>query len=427
MKTTCSRALFGRAKKILPGGVNSPVRAFRSVGGVPLFLEKGRGPYVHDADGNRFVDFIGSWGPLILGHTHPAVVKAIARAAASGSSFGAPTAGETELAEEIRRALPSMEKIRLVSSGTEAVMSAVRVARGFTKRDLVMKFDGGYHGHADGFLSKGGSGLATLGIPASGGVPAAVARLTLTARYNDLASVRAHFRKHGRKIAAIVVEPVAGNMGVVPPAPGFLEGLRRECDRWGTVLLFDEVMTGFRVAWGSAQGLFGVKPDLTTLGKIVGGGMPLAAYGGRRDIMALIAPDGPVYQAGTLSGNPCAVAAGLATLRELRRTNPYPALAKSTRALGEAFLGAAKRHGIPLVVNAVGSMTTAFFQPGPVTDWDSAARSDTKRYAAFFHAMLERGVMLAPSQYEAAFVSASHSPSVMSAVARAAEGAFSTL
>jgi glutamate-1-semialdehyde 2,1-aminomutase len=423
MITRNSRALLARARRVLPGGVNSPVRAFRSVGGVPRFLVRGRGPYVWDADGNRYADFVGSWGPLVLGHAHPKVVAAIAHAARNGSTFGAPTAAETRLAELIRDAVPSMQKLRLVSSGTEAVMSAVRVARGFTKRDLVLKFEGGYHGHADGFLAKGGSGLATLGIPASGGVPRAVAGLTLTARYNDLASVERHFRKRGRAIAAVVVEPVAGNMGVVLPAPGFLEGLRRLCDRWDALLVFDEVITGFRVGWGGAQGLYGVRPDLTTLGKIAGGGLPLAAYGGRADALSLVAPDGPVYQAGTLSGNPCAVAAGLATLRELRRLNPWREMARSMRLFGEGLEDAARAARVPLQVNAVGSMATAFFADTPVTDWDSASRSDTKRYASFFHAMLDRGVMLAPSQFEAAFVSAAHGEGLVERAVRAARRA----
>jgi glutamate-1-semialdehyde 2,1-aminomutase len=420
MKTPVSAALFARARRILPGGVNSPVRAFRSVGGTPRFLARGKGPHVWDADGNRYVDFVGSWGPLILGHAHPKVVRAIARAAANGSTFGAPTAAETVLAEEIRLSMPSMEKLRLVSSGTEAVMSAVRVARGFTKRDIVVQFEGGYHGHSDGFLSKGGSGLATFGIPASAGVPKAVAALTMTTRYNFLAGVEALFRKHGRKIAAVVVEPVAGNIGVIPPEPGFLPGLRRLCDRWGALLIFDEVITGFRVSIGGAQSLFGVRPDLTTLGKIVGGGLPLAAYGGRADVMALVAPDGPVYQAGTLSGNPCAVAAGIATIRMLRRKGLYRDLAKKMRAFGDALGDAARSAKVPLVVNSVGSMATAFFQEGPVTDWPSASRSDTKRYSRFFHAMLDRGVMLAPSQYEAAFISATHTDRILEDVARAA-------
>lgn len=424
MKTTTSAALFARARRILPGGVNSPVRAFRSVGGTPRFLVRGKGPHVWDADGNRYVDFVGSWGPLILGHAHPRIAAAVARAAKNGSTFGAPTPAETELAEEIRLSMPSMEKIRLVSSGTEAVMSAVRVARGFTKRDLVVKFDGGYHGHSDGFLSKGGSGLATLGIPASGGVPAAVAALALTAKYNDLDGVDAIFRRHGKKIAAVVVEPVAGNMGVVPPEPGFLEGLRRLCTRHGALLIFDEVITGFRVAIGGAQALFGVRPDLTTIGKIIGGGLPLAAYGGRADVMALIAPDGPVYQAGTLSGNPCAVAAGLATIRLLRRKGLYRELAVRMREFGDALGDASRAARVPLTINSVGSMATAFFQDGPVTDWDSAAKCDTKRYARFFHAMLNRGVMLAPSQFEAAFVSAAHGPRDLEHAARAAREAF---
>lgn len=427
MKTRTSEALFARARRILPGGVNSPVRAFRSVGGAPRFIARGKGAHVWDEDGNRYTDFVGSWGPLILGHAHPKVVAAIARAASNGSTFGAPTAAETVLAEEIRLSMPSMQKIRLVSSGTEAVMSAVRVARGFTKRDLVVKFDGGYHGHSDGFLSKGGSGLATLGIPASGGVPKAVAALALTAKYNDLDGVEALFRKHGKKIAAIVVEPVAGNMGVVAPESGFLEGLRRVCDKYDSLLLFDEVITGFRVAIGGAQSLYGVRPDLTTLGKIIGGGLPLAAYGGRADIMGLIAPDGPVYQAGTLSGNPCAVAAGIATIRLLRRKGLYRDLATRMREFGDAIGDAAKSARIPLVINSVGSMATAFFQDGPVTDWDSAARSDTKRYARYFHAMLDRGVMLAPSQFEAAFVSAAHDGKTLDEAARVARSVFARL
>ncbi|MCE9583352.1 MAG: glutamate-1-semialdehyde 2,1-aminomutase, partial [Planctomycetes bacterium] len=395
-------------------------RAFRSVGGTPRFIVRGKGPFVWDADGNRYTDFVGSWGPLILGHAPAPVVRAIANSAKRGTTFGAPTPAETDLAEEIRRAVPSMQKIRLVSSGTEAVMSAVRVARGFTKRDLILKFDGGYHGHSDGFLSKGGSGLATLGIPASGGVPAPIAALALTARYNDLKSVEALFRKHGKRIAAIVVEPVAGNMGVVTPAPGFLEGLRRACDKWDALLLFDEVISGFRVAYGGAQALYRVRPDLTTLGKIVGGGLPLAAYGGRADIMALIAPDGPVYQAGTLSGNPCAVAAGLATLSALRRANPYKELAKRMRVFGDGLGEAARKAGVAMTINAVGSMATAYFAEGPVTDWDSAAKSDAKRYARYFHAMLDRGVMLAPSQFEAAFVSVAHTDALIEDVVRAA-------
>jgi len=390
------------------------------VGGSPHFLVRGSGARVVDADGNRFIDCVGSWGPLILGHAPRRVVQAITRAAARGSTFGAPTPAETDLAALIRSAVPSMERLRLTSSGTEAVMSAVRVARGATRRDLVLKFDGGYHGHADGFLSKGGSGLATLGIPASAGVPAAVAALTLTARYNDLADVAAHFRRHGRRIAAVVVEPVAGNMGVVLPRPEFLPGLRRLCDRHGAMLVFDEVITGFRVGWGGAQELYGVRPDLTTLGKIVGGGLPLAAYGGRADLMALVAPDGPVYQAGTLSGNPCAVAAGLAALTELKRLRPWNELARRMRSLGEGLQDAADAARVPLRVNAVGSMATAFFTDREVVDWESAASANTRRYARFFHGMRTRGVLLAPSQFEAAFVSTAHTPAVIRQILRAA-------
>jgi glutamate-1-semialdehyde 2,1-aminomutase len=402
-----SRRLLRRAVRVIPGGVNSPVRAFRAVGGNPPFLYKARGAHIHDADGRRFLDFVGSWGPLILGHAHPAVVRAVREAAARGTSYGAPHEAEVEMAELLCAAV-RLDRVRLVSSGTEACMSAIRVARGFTGRDLVVKFEGGYHGHADGLLVKAGSGAATFGVPTSAGVPGALARLTAVLPYNDASAATRFLRKH--KVACVIVEPVAGNMGVVPPAPGFLETLRGETERTGALLIFDEVITGFRLRWGSGSDL---RPDLTTLGKIIGGGLPLAAYGGRREVMAKVAPEGPVYQAGTLSGNPLAVAAGLAQLREVKRTNPYPRLER---------LAARLAAGLPGTVNRVGSMLTPFFAGAPVTDWDSAARSDTKRFARFHRAMLERGVHLPPSQFEAWFVSAAHTERDIDRAIEAARG-----
>ena len=398
-----SEALFERAKKVIPGGVNSPVRAYRAVGGTPPFIVRGEGSHIWDADGNEYIDYVGSWGPLILGHRPKCVIDAIEQALENGTTFGAPTEAEVELAELIRECVPSIEMVRLVSSGTEATMSALRVARGFTGRDLTVKFEGCYHGHVDSLLVKAGSGMATLGIADTQGVPRAFAETTIALPFNSIAAVEKAFHEHGSKIAAVIVEPVVGNMGCVPPVPGFLEALRDLTTRHGALLIFDEVMTGFRLALGGAQQRFGIRPDLTTLGKIVGGGMPLAAYGGRADIMNRVAPVGPIYQAGTLSGNPVAVAAGLAMLRYLRKhSEVYAALEEKT-----ARLTANPQPGV--TVNRVGSMFTFFFTPEPVTDWGSAVKSDTGQFGTFFHAMLERGVYLAPSQFEAGFVSAAHS------------------
>lgn len=403
-----SRELFQRAQDLLPGGVDSPVRAFKSVGGEPVFLVRGRGARVWDEDGNEYVDYVGSWGPLILGHAHPAVVEAVVQAARDGTSFGAPTRREVELAELVREAFPSIEMVRFVNSGTEATMTALRLARAFTGREKVIKFDGCYHGHADGLLVKAGSGVLTLGAPDSPGVPAAAAAQTISATYNDLASVRAAFERYPNEIAAIIVEPVAGNMGVVPPAEGFLAGLRALADQYGALLIFDEVITGFRVAYGGAQERYGVRADLTCLGKIIGGGLPVGAYGGRRDIMSMMAPLGPVYQAGTLSGNPLAMAAGLATLRVLRETRPYDELERRAARLARGLQEAAELAGVPVFSTRVGSMMTLFFTSNEVRDYASAKTANTAAYAAFFHGMLERGVALAPSQFEAAFVSVAH-------------------
>ena len=404
-----SESLFEAAQRVMPGGVNSPVRAFRGVGGSPFFVARAEGARIIDEDGRTYVDFLGSWGPLILGHAPPAVVEVLAETARKGTSYGAPTGQEVEMAERITRAVPSMEMVRLVSSGTEAAMSAIRLARGATGRDLIIKFDGCYHGHADSLLVKAGSGGATFGIPDSAGVPAALAALTLALPFNDLPAVGRAFETRRGEVAAVLVEPVAGNMGVVPPAPGFLAGLRDLCTRHGALLVFDEVITGFRVAYGGAQALYSVRPDLTCLGKIIGGGLPVGAYGGRRDLMSKVAPLGPVYQAGTLSGNPLAVAAGLATLRALEDPAVYDRLESLGARFARGISEAAKSAGIPVTVNRVGSMLTTFFTEGPVTDYASAKRADTARYARYFHGMLDRGVFLAPSQFEAAFVSLAHS------------------
>ncbi len=402
MKTTISEQLFERAQRSIPGGVNSPVRAFKGVGGTPRFFARGQGSRVYDADGNEYIDYIGSWGPLLLGHRHPEVIAALESALSFGTSFGAPTEREVELAELIGRFVPSMEMVRLVNSGTEATMSALRVARGFTGRDLTIKFEGCYHGHVDSLLVKAGSGVATLGLPDSPGVPRAFSDTTLALPFNHLEPAAEAFRNHAGQIACVIVEPVVGNMGCVPPAPGFLEGLRQLCTTHGALLIFDEVMTGFRVAPGGAQELYGIRPDLTTLGKVIGGGLPIAAYGGHRDIMTYVAPSGPIYQAGTLSGNPLAVAAGLAMLRHLE-THPevYGRLEKSS-----AALAAAAPAGI--TTNRVGSMLTWFFTGEPVIDYTTAKTSDTARFGRFFHLMLERGIYLPPSQFEALFVSAAH-------------------
>ena len=416
---TGSDDLFERAQRLMPGGVNSPVRAFRGVGGTPFFVARGDGARVFDVEGRSYVDFLGSWGPLILGHAAPAVVEALTEAVRRGTSYGAPTPGEVEMADLIGRAVPSMEMVRLVSSGTEAGMSAIRLARGATGRDFIIKFDGCYHGHADSLLVKAGSGGATFGVPDSLGVPPALAALTLTVPFNDLDAVRRQLEAHPEQVAAVIVEPVAGNMGVVPPAPGFLAGLRDLTTRHGSLLIFDEVITGFRVAWGGAQARYGVRPDLTCLGKIIGGGLPVGAYGGSRRIMERVSPLGGVYQAGTLSGNPLAVAAGLATLRALQTPGTYERLEALGARVERDVVEAARAAGVPVTVNRVGSMLTVFFTDGPVTDYSSAKRADTARYARYFHAMREGGVFLAPSQFEAAFVSLAHRDEDLAVAARA--------
>ncbi len=427
MKNERSRELFEEALKILPGGVDSPVRAFGAVGGGPLFIERGRGSRVYDADGNEYLDYVLSWGPLILGHAHPRVVASLRAAAGRGTSFGAPTELETTLGRLITSALPSMELIRFVNSGTEATMSALRLARAFTGRERVVKFAGGYHGHADGLLVQGGSGLATLSIPASPGVPQAVAELTLVAPYNDLPAVARLFDAYPRDIAAVIVEPVAANMGVVPPEPGFLQGLRRLTGDSGSLLIFDEVITGFRLAYGGAQGLYGIAPDLTCLGKIIGGGLPVGAYGGRGEIMEMMAPSGPVYQAGTLSGNPLAMTAGIETLKALSRRGVYGKLEAGAERLARGLQDAAQREGISMSLNRAGSMLTAFFLTGAVTSFEGARAADTGRYRSFFRGMLEGGVYLPPSQFEALFLSLAHSREDIEATIRAAAGAFSRL
>jgi glutamate-1-semialdehyde 2,1-aminomutase len=419
-----SDELFARAKAVIPGGVSSPVRAFKAVGGTPLFVARAEGARFWDEDERAFIDYVGSWGPMILGHAHPAVVEAVREATARGTSYGAPCAAEVELAERIVRHVPSVEKLRFVSSGTEATMSALRVARGFTGRRKILKFDGCYHGHADSLLVSAGSGVATLGIPGSPGVPEGTVADTLVAPFNDVAALEAVVAAHGPDLAAIIVEPVCGNMGVVAPKPGYLEALRDITRKNGTVLVFDEVMTGFRVALGGAQQRYGIRPDMTCLGKIVGGGLPAAAYGGRADIMATVAPDGPVYQAGTLSGNPLAMAAGIAILDLLARPGTYETLESRSARLEEGLRRAAGDAGATVTVNRVGSMITVFFCAGPVTDYASAKASDTKRFARFFHAMLERGVYLPPAQFEAAFVSLAHGEAEIDATVTAAREAF---
>jgi glutamate-1-semialdehyde 2,1-aminomutase len=418
-----SGAAFARAKKLIPGGVNSPARAFGGVGGEPIFFDRGEGAYLFDVDGNRYIDYIGSWGPLILGHRHPKVVAAIETALAKGTTYGAPTEAESELAELIIAAVPSIEKVRLVSSGTEATMSAIRLARGFTKRDVIVKFAGNYHGHVDSLLVAAGSSAATLGVPNSPGVTAGNAQDTLTLAYNDVAGLAAAFEKQGSKIAGVILEPVVGNMGLVVPSREFLTSLRELTTKHGAVLIFDEVMCGFRVAYGGAQALFGITPDVTTLGKIVGGGLPVGAYGGRADIMDNILPAGKVFQAGTLSGNPLATAAGSATLKVLRDENPYPKLEKLTARLEAGLLAAAKKVGVEHCSARVGSMMTLFFQPGPVVDWDTAAKSRTDRFAKYFWGLIERGSYMPCSQYEALFVSAVHTEADIDSTVAAAEHA----
>lgn len=403
-----SKKLFEEAKKHFPGGVNSPVRAFRSVGGEPLFIKRAKGSKIYDADGKAYIDYVLSWGPMILGHAHPRVTAALKKAIADGTSYGAPTELEITLARLVKKAFPSIEMLRMVSSGTEAAMSAIRAARGHTGRDKILKFEGGYHGHGDSLLVKAGSGVATFGLPDSPGVPVDLAKHTLTVSYNDLAAVREAASREGEQIACIIVEPVAGNMGCVPPEPGFLEGLRQVCDQYGIVLIFDEVMTGFRVAYGGAQQLYEVKPDLTCLGKVIGGGLPVGAFGGKLDIMEKIAPLGPIYQAGTLSGNPLAMTAGIETLKLLSKAGVYKTLEKLSAELEAGLKDAAKEAGISTTFNRVGSMFTAFFTNQKVKDFAGAKTSDTAKFGSFFRSMLANGVNLAPSQFEAAFLSLAH-------------------
>lgn len=419
---THSEELFRRAQACIPGGVNSPVRAFKGVGGEPVFFARGEGAYLYDVDGNRYLDYVGSWGPLIVGHAHPKVVAAVQEAAAKGLGFGAPTAAEVELAETLCRLVPSLDRVRMVSSGTEATMSAIRLARGFTERDKILKFEGCYHGHADSLLVKAGSGALTLGVPTSAGIPTALAEHTLTVSYNDLDAVQEVFTHFGGQIAAIIVEPVAGNMNCIPPAPGFLEGLRVICNDYGSLLIFDEVMTGFRVALGGAQAFYDIAPDLTTLGKVVGGGLPVGAFGGRRDIMELVAPLGPVYQAGTLSGNPVATAAGLATLTLIQTPEFHERLAHQTKSLVSGILDRAHDAAIPMAANQVGGMFGLFFtEDTEVNDYHQATSCNLDRFKLFFHGMLKQGVYLAPSAFEASFVSSAHSDEQIKATLHAVE------
>ena len=422
-----SEELFARAVELMPGGVNSPVRAFRGVGGTPRFIASASGATMTDVDGRTYIDYVGSWGPMILGHADAEVIEAIREALARGTSYGAPTALEVEMAEEIIDAVPSVQMVRMVNSGTEATMSALRLARGATGRNKILKFEGCYHGHGDSLLVKAGSGVATLGLPDSPGVTNAVAQNTLTAPFNDAAALEEVFAEHGADIAAVIVEPVVGNMGCVPPREGYLQALRDVTKRHGAILIFDEVMTGFRLARGGAQELYGVTPDLTTLGKIIGGGLPVGAYGGRRDIMEQVAPAGPVYQAGTLSGNPLAMTAGLATLRRLRDRAVYERLEEAARRLGEGMSDAAREAGVETVTNRVGSMFTTFFTDEPVHDWPTAARSDREAYGRFFHSMLEEGVYLAPSQFEAAFLGVAHTDELLDRTIEAARRAFRSI
>lgn len=422
-----STELFEEAQKYLPGGVDSPVRAYKAVGGTPPFIVAGQGSRMFDADGNEYIDYIGSWGPLIAGHAHPQVVKALKTAAERGTSFGAPTELETTLAKMVCKAMPSIEMVRFVNSGTEATMSALRLARAYTGRNKIIKFAGGYHGHSDGLLVKGGSGLATLGIPDSPGVPPGYAKETLVARYNDINSVERLFERYPDDIAAVIIEPVAANMGVVLPTPGFLPGLRRLTREYGTLLVFDEVITGFRIGYGGAQGLYGITPDLTCLGKIIGGGLPVGAYGGRREMMGMMAPLGPVYQAGTLSGNPLAMTAGIETLKLLSQPGVYNQLEQRTEALEKGIKAAAESAKSTVQVNRIASLLTIFFTDRRVTDWDSSATSDRSQYAAFFHKMLGAGIYWPPAQFEAVFVSLAHTPEDIQQTVEAVDRAFRSL
>jgi glutamate-1-semialdehyde 2,1-aminomutase len=424
MKITKSQALFKEALVVLPGGVNSPVRAFRAVGGSPLFIQKAKGSKIYDVDGNAFIDYVLSWGPMILGHAHPSVVKALKTAVDKGTSFGAPTALEVELARQVIALYPSMEKIRMVNSGTEATMSAIRAARAFTGRDKVVKFEGCYHGHADGLLVKAGSGAATFGIPDSPGVPVSYAKNTLTLPFNDIKSFKALLTKQWKSIACVIVEPVVGNIGCVLPRTGFLETLRSETEKHGIVLIFDEVMTGFRVSHGGAQAYYGIRPDMTCLGKVIGGGLPVGAYGGKKEIMSRIAPEGPVYQAGTLSGNPLAMTAGIETLRVLAGRGVYDRLEKTMRLLDNGLQDAAKRAGVRTRFYRAGTMFCTYFTDRDVVDYRSAKTADTARYSRFFMKMLEQGVYLAPSQFEAGFLSLAHSESDIDKTVAAAYAAF---
>ena len=427
MKTSRSVQLFKDAQQFIPGGVNSPVRAFKSVGADPLFIQRAAGARIYDMDGNEFIDFVGSWGPMILGHCHPAVVAAVKSAVDNGASFGAPTELEITLAEMVVKAVPSIEMVRMVSSGTEATMSAIRLARGYTGRDKILKFSGCYHGHADSLLVKAGSGAATFGVPDSPGVPKDFAKHTLTATYNSLESVKTLVAENKGEIACIIVEPIAGNMGTVPPREGFLEGLRTICSEEGIVLIFDEVMSGFRVAYGGAQELYGVTPDMTTLGKIIGGGLPVGAFGGKKEIMSKLSPAGGIYQAGTLSGNPLAMTAGIETLKLLQADGFYKKLDEKSAYLATGIAQAAKDAGYPVYSTRVGSMICTFFTKGEVHDWDSAAACDTKAFARYFLAMLEEGIYLAPSQFETAFVSAAHTDADLDRTIAAARSAFKAL
>ncbi len=425
---TRSQELFQQAQKHIPGGVNSPVRAFNGVGGAPIFFKKAKGAYLIDDDNNRYIDYVGSWGPMIVGHAHPMVISAVQEAAANGLSFGAPTAIEIVLAEMVCQIIPSIEKVRMVSSGTEATMSAIRLARGYTGRDKIIKFEGCYHGHADSLLVKAGSGALTLGVPSSGGVPDSLAQHTITLTYNNIAEVGKVFSEIGDEIAAVIVEPVAGNMNCIPPVTGFLEGLRSVTEKHGTVLIMDEVMTGFRVALGGAQGHYGITPDLTTLGKILGGGMPVGAFGGKKEIMDHIAPDGPVYQAGTLSGNPVAMAAGLATLELINKPDFHKELSATAKSLMQGIQAAADKANIPLTTNQVGGMFGIFFtEEKNITSFDQVMKCDQERFKKFFHGMLEEGIYLAPSAFEAGFVSSKHTSKEIAETIAAAERVFTTL